>query len=157
MSAFGLTRRRLVTPAAAALPAASVRALTELPRPTSLRDAARDSAARGEPLVLLVSLPGCPYCERVRRSHLLPLACAAGGVVQIDVGSAAAVVDFDGHARTHDAVATGLRARFTPTVLFLGPTGGELSERLVGAGIADFYGALLEQRLEAARAALDPR
>ncbi|HEX7437306.1 MAG TPA: hypothetical protein VF308_11385, partial [Caldimonas sp.] len=67
------------------------------------------------------------------------------------------IVDFDGTTRTHDAVETALQARFAPTLLFLGPGGDELSERLVGAGIPDFYGALLEQRLERARAALHPR
>jgi hypothetical protein len=33
---------------------------------------------RGEPLVLLVSLPGCPYCELVRRNYLLPARKEAG-------------------------------------------------------------------------------
>ena len=76
-----------------------------------------------------------PYCERIRRSHLLPLARQIGGVFQIDVGSPAASIDFDGMRRTHDAIADRLRARYTPTVLFLGADGEELSERLVGAGI----------------------
>ena len=118
----GLRRRRWLAWAALAWPAFAARAETSLPRPDSLRDAARASAARSEPLVLLASLPGCPYCERIRRSHLLPLAREWGdGVFQVDVGSAATVVDFDGVTRTHDAVADALHARFTPTVLFLGP------------------------------------
>ena len=158
MSFTALTRRRWLAAAASTLPIFAARAETALPRPDSLRAAALESVARGEPLVLLASLPGCPYCERIRRSHLLPLAREwGGGVFQIDVGSSAAVVDFDGATRTHDAVADALHARFTPTVLFLGPKGEELGERLVGAGIADFYGALLEQRLDAARVALRAR
>src|SRR5450755_2422473 len=153
--AKGLTRRRLVALAVALLPAAAARAETALPRPASLRETARAAAGRGEPLILLVSLPGCPYCERVRRSHLLPLARElGGGVFQIDVGRTEPLIAFDGTSRTHDAVATALQARFTPTLLFLGLGGLELSGRLVGAGIPDFYGALLEQRLEVARAAL---
>ena len=41
-----------------------------------------------------------------------------------------------------------------PTLLFLGPKGEELAERLVGGSIPDFYGAYLEQRLEQARVRL---
>ena len=128
---------------------------TALPRPASLPAEAQAAAKRGEPLIVLVSLAGCPYCERLRRAHLLPMLRESGsGVVQIDLGSAQTLVDFDGTTRSHDAVARARHASFTPTVLLLGPRGDELAERLVGAGVPDFYGAYLEQRLAAARQAL---
>ena len=150
-----LTRRRVLALAAGALSYASANAESALPRPASLPDAAAAAAARGSPLILLASLPGCPYCERIRRSHLLPLEKELPGcVAQIDVGSRSPLIDFDGSMTTHDRVADSLHARFTPTVMFFGPDGRELAERLVGAGIPDFYGALLEQRLDAARIAL---
>jgi hypothetical protein len=148
----------LLAATAALLVAPAAPGDTALERPASLRAAAAAAAARREPLVLLVSLPGCPYCERVRRAHLLPLVRETHvPAVQIDSGSSAAVDDFDGVRVSHDAVARRLGARFTPTVLFLGPDGAELAERLVGAGNPDFYGALLEQRLDTARAALAGR
>jgi len=43
------------------------------------------------------------------------------------------------------------KARFTPTVLFFGPDGRELAERLVGIAVPDFYGEYLEARLVEAR------
>ena len=46
------------------------------------------------------------------------------------------------------------KARFAPTVLFLGPNGQELAERLVGVAVPDFYGSYLEARLAQARARL---
>jgi hypothetical protein len=148
----------LLVLAGAALPLVAARAESALPRPASLPAAAAGAVARGEPLVLLASLPGCPYCERIRLSHLLPLARELDGVAfQIDVGSAAPLIDFDGATKTHDAVADRLRARFTPTVMFLDGRGAELAERLVGAGIPDYYGALLDQRLDAARSLLRSR
>ncbi|KQW38724.1 thioredoxin family protein [Rhizobacter sp. Root404] len=146
------TRRRCLA-LAAALPLVASAQETALPRPASLRAEAQAAAGRGEALIVLVSLPGCPYCERIRRAHLAPLA-AGGGVVQIDVGSDRPLVDFDGAARTHDAWARAREARFTPTVLFLGPRGDELAERLVGAGVPDFYGAYLDQRIVTARSVL---
>jgi hypothetical protein len=61
---------------------------------------------------------------------------------------------FAGEATTAKAQVKSWNAGFTPTVLFLGPQGQELAERLAGAGIPDFYGAYLEQRLDTARKAL---
>ncbi|MES2102158.1 MAG: thioredoxin fold domain-containing protein [Pseudomonadota bacterium] len=152
-----LTRRRWLA-LVAALPAAARAQETALPRPASLPAEAQAAAARGAPLVLLVSLPGCPYCERIRRGYLTPLAREHGrGVVQIDLGSTQPLVDFDGATRTHDAFARARNATFTPTVLFLGPRGAEIAERLVGAGVPDFYGAYFEQRLDTARQALSGR
>ena len=134
----------------------SVRAQeSALPRPASLLDAAAAAARRGEPLVVLVSLPGCPFCERIRRSHLLPLQHEQGqGVVQLDLGTATPVIDFDGVQRSHDAVVRSWRVTIAPTVLMFDAAGAEIAERLVGAGLADFYAAYLDQRLRTARAAL---
>ena len=62
-----------------ALPASWAQAKdTALPVPTSLPQAALAAKALGQPLVLLISLPGCVYCELVRRSYLIPLLPDAG-------------------------------------------------------------------------------
>ena len=150
-------RRRLLVAAAMAVPALPVRAESALARPVSLPRHAQAAAARGDPLVLLVSLAGCPYCEQVRQSYLLPMAAQGAPVFQIDIGSSSAVTDFDGVSRSHDAITRVRSARFAPTVMFLDPEGRELAERLVGAGLADFYGALLEQRMQTAREKLRAR
>ncbi|HET6598549.1 MAG TPA: hypothetical protein VFG60_01190, partial [Burkholderiaceae bacterium] len=83
------SRHRRLMLAALAIPLTARARETALPRPSSLAKAARRAALRGQPLVLLVSLPGCPYCESIRRSHLLPLQRERGdGVFQIDLGGA---------------------------------------------------------------------
>lgn len=128
-----------------------------LPAPASLRDLARDAAARGEPLVVLVSLDGCAFCERVRRDALLPLQARQGLVVQLDMRHATAVQDFDGTAATHDAVIRRWAVRAAPTVLFFDARGQEVAERLVGASIPDFYNAYLDERLATARQAIRAR
>ena len=103
---------------------------------------------------MLVSLPGCLYCERIRREHLTPMRRESGsGVVQIDLGSARTLVDFDGMTRSHDAVAPATRASRRPCCRS-DRMAMNFAERLVGAGLPDFYGAYLEQRLAAARQAL---
>lgn len=128
-----------------------------LPAPASLRDLARDATARGEPLVVLVSLDGCAFCERVRRDALLPLQAREGRVVQLDMRHATAVQDFDGTASTHDALIRRWAVRAAPTVLFFDARGREVAERLVGASIPDFYNAYLDERLAAARQTIRAR
>ena len=160
MTLLTLTRRRLMVAFGACCGvvavARSARAQeSALPRPASLPGAAAASARLSQPLVVLVSLPGCPFCERIRRAHLLPLQREQGqGVVQLDLGAATSVIDFDGMQRSHDAVVRSWRVTLAPTVLMFDAAGAEIAERLVGAGLADFYAAYLDQRLQTARAAL---
>ena len=142
---------------ALALPAAWARAKdTALPVPTSLAQAALAAKAKGEPLVVLISLPGCPFCELVRRSYLLPARLSDGlQAWQLDVlDKTTPLIGFDGQPTTAALQAKAWKATFTPTVLFIGSQGQELAERLVGIAVPDFYGAYLEQRLATARKAL---
>ena len=127
-----------------------------LPVPTSLVQAAQAAKAKGEPLVVLISLPGCVYCELVRRSYLLPARSDSGlQAWQLNVSdSTTRLIGFDGKPTTAAQQAQAWKATFTPTVLFIGSQGQELAERLVGIAVPDFYGAYLEQRLATARRAL---
>ena len=129
---------------------------TALPVPKSLPQTAQASKAKGQPLVLLITLPGCVYCEMVRRSYLMPLLPDSGlQAWQLDsTNSTTALMGFDGKPTTAAAQVKAWNATFTPTVLFLGSQGQELAERLVGIAVPDFYGAYLDQRLVTARKAL---
>jgi Thioredoxin-like domain len=129
---------------------------TALPVPASLPEALLTAAGKGEPLVLLVSLPGCPYCELVRRNYLLPGRKNRGVQAwQLSTTDATTpLVAFGGTTTTAAAQVKFWNVRVTPTVLFFGPQGQELAERLVGAAIPDFYGAYLEERIDSARKAL---
>ena len=114
------------------------------------------AAAKNEPLVLLVSLHGCPYCELVRRSYLLPGQQEAGlHSWQLNItDKTTPLLDFDRQPTNAAAQIRQWKATFTPTVLFFGSRGQELAERLVGVAVPDFYGAYLEERLATARKAL---
>ena len=142
--------------ASAWLPVGVLAKDSALPVPASLPAAASAAARLGEPLVLLVTLPGCPYCELVRRSYLLPARRDAGlQAWQLDVGNRETpLLGFDGQPTTAALQVSAWKASFTPTVLFLGPQGQTLAERLVGVAAPDFYGAYLDDRLATARKAL---
>lgn len=130
-----------------------------LPTPASLRGAALAAAARGEPLVVMTTLKGCVYCELVRNNYLAPMR-REGLVmaVQIDVQDRQSTLQgFAGDTTTPADQARAWKARFTPTVMFFGPDGQELAERLVGVAVPDFYGEYLEARLTEARGKLKKR
>ena len=127
----------------AAPQACSASATTALPVPTALAQPALVAKSQGQPLVLLISLPGCVYCELVRRSYLMPLLAESGlQAWQLDVSNRSSpLMGFDGKPTTAAAQAKAWKATFTPTVLFLGSQGQELADRLVGIAVPDFYGA----------------
>ena len=105
-------------------------------------------------LVVMVSLHGCPWCKLVREHYLAPMHAEEGlPVVQIDWGSAQATQAVDGTPTTHAELVRAWKIKLAPTVLFLGPGGREVAERLEG-GSPDFYSGYLDQRLEQARRAL---
>ena len=93
-----------------------------LPVPASLPAVAEAATRLSEPLVLLVTLLSCPYCELVRRSYLLPARRDAGlQAWQLDVGNRETpLLGFDYQATTATLQASVWKASFTPTVLFWG-------------------------------------
>ena len=93
-----------------------------LPTPTSLRGSALAAVARGEPLVVMTTLAGCPYCDLVRNHHLLPMLRQGQlHAVQLDVRDRTSNLQgFDGSMTTPAEQAKAWKARFAPTVLFLG-------------------------------------
>ena len=127
-------------------------AATALPTTHSLPQAALAAAAKGAPLVVMTTLTGCPYCDVVRGHYLGPM-LRDGQVqaIQIDMRDNASELEaFGGKSTTPAAQVKAWNAKLAPTVLFLGPSGEELAERLVGMAVPDMYGSYLEMRLEQA-------
>ena len=125
---------------------------------TKASDLQADAAAArkaGVPILVLYSLPGCPYCEAIRRSHLTPLAAEVPPkaiIRQIDLQSSAALRGFDGKSTTHADFVRARGIKFAPLVSFFGADGQPIGESLVGTMLPDFYGAYLADSLAAATA-----
>lgn len=136
---------------ACALPA---HAETPLPAAHDLRASAAKAAGRGQPLVLMFSLPGCTYCEQLRHSTYGWMVRDGVDVEQVEMLASYHLVGFDGRPTDGQALAAHYRVGLAPTVLFLGPGGRELGERLVGAGEPDFYQAYVDRSMAQARAHL---
>ena len=133
------------------LPAAMAAAPGALPASKSLTGELQRAVNSGKPLVVMVSLDGCVYCQAVRQTHLVALLAAEGlCVVQLNMRSRQPTRDFDGSAITHDERIRAWGVRLAPTLLFIGRDGVELAERLKGYS-ADCYSAYLAERLALAQ------
>ena len=113
----------------------------------------------GVPLIVLVSLPGCPHCEVVRRSHLLPLlndrtAAPKPLIRQVEMNGQEILRDFGGQAITHGEFVSRFKVRIAPVVMFFDANGEMIAGPLVGSMIPDFYGAYFDAALAEARSRL---
>jgi hypothetical protein len=127
----------------------------ELPVPVSLADELARALAQDHPLLVVVTLRGCPFCKIATENYLMPLRREQGlPVVQIDMRSSQAIQGFSGTVQTHGSLSHLWGIKVAPTVLFFGRRGVEVAERLVGGYLPDFYGAYLDERVRVARLAL---
>lgn len=128
-----------------------------LPLAQDLARDAREAAANGRALIVLYTLPGCPWCARLRREYLGPMVADPAeqhraSIREIDITSTAALVAPDGTKTTHRDFAAARGIRFTPTTAFLAADGAAAAESIVGYPPGGFYGAYLEQRIDESRA-----
>ena len=141
-----------VIAAGASHQAVSYAAGARLPASNNLRQELALAQKLRQPLIVMVSLHGCPFCEVVRDSHLGPMLHREGlPVVQVDMLSKTLTEDFSGNPVTHDQLVRNWRVTIAPTVLFFGKDGQEIAERMEGGYLPDFYGSYLDDRLVAAR------
>ena len=125
-----------------------------LPTPQSLQAELEKALRQKEPLIVMVSLEGCPFCRVARQSHLVPMQKAGSPIVQLDMRSTQTLIDFQGQSTTHDQLIQKWRISIAPTLLFFGPGGKEVAPRMEGGYLPDFYGPYLDERLLKGRQAI---
>ena len=125
-----------------------------LPGTESLQASLAQALQTKQPLVVMVSLHGCPFCKVVRENYLHPLLATGLHVVQVDMRDHRGLVDFDGTSLMQEGWVRKQGVKLAPTVLFFGAQGREVAARLKGAYLPDFYGAYLDEQLAVARRAV---
>lgn len=156
---FGVTRRCSLAVLVAGVAAGWARVARSaqgqcLPLSQSLPQELAAAARNRQPLVVMVSLERCPWCEVVREHYLAPMREREGlRVVQIDMLGKQNTHDIDGEPTTHGALVRRWEVKIAPTLVFLNGDGKEVAGRLEGGG-SDFYSVYLDQRLEQARQAM---
>ena len=123
-----------------------------LPSAADLRQSLAAALQRGQTLVVLATLHGCPFCKVARENYLFPASKEGAVVTQIHFLSRMPLRDWAGRATSHGQVVKDLGIGVAPTVLFYGRGGKELAPRLTAGSTSDFYGAYLDERLAQARA-----
>jgi hypothetical protein len=137
-----------VLPASAVLPAS-------LQPASNLQADARLATQLHRPIIILFSLPGCHFCDEVRRNYLLPLVRDAVPsqrpiVREIVVTGTQPVIGFGGESSAEQAMAKVYAIRVTPTVLMLDAAGKLLVPALRGGDTSGLYGAYLDGALQEA-------
>ena len=132
---------------------------TVLPAVDNLARDGKVALQRGVPILILFSLPGCSWCETVRRNYLLPLSrdgtlLKPPLVREADMSSTVPLRGIDRESESGSALAKQYGIRVAPSVLLIDGRGRRLAPVLEGGDVAGMYGAYLEDRLADARRAL---
>ena len=122
---------------------------TTLPVADNLQQQASDAQAAGKPLVLMFSLPDCPYCKVVRRNYLGPMLREANPpmIRELTMTSRQPIRDYDGGSTTPATVAKRYGVVVAPTLVFVDASGEMLADPLVG-GDNQFYDAYLDRAFD---------
>jgi hypothetical protein len=129
--------------------AAPVRAGQALPPLSDWQADSALAAGKGRPLVLFFTLPGCRFCEHIRR-HYMPALERRGEVVrEVVIDSDAIVTGYA--AATHRELARKMGVAVAPVVLLVDQRGQPLADPVVGGDVAGLYGGYLDNAFEEAR------
>ncbi len=120
-----------------------------LPVAEDLQQLATQAHEAGKPLVLMFSLPDCPYCKVVRRNYLGPLLRENNPpmIRELTMTARQSIPDYDGGRTTPSALARRYGVVVAPTLVFVDADGEMLAEPLVG-GDHPFYGAYLDRAFD---------
>ncbi|MBU0654865.1 MAG: thioredoxin fold domain-containing protein [Gammaproteobacteria bacterium] len=112
------------------------------------------------PLLLAFRADYCDYCAQLEREYLEPMIKSGDYAKRIlirrfSMGKSETVTDFNGDRIDADEFSHRHKASLTPTLVFLNAQGEEVAERLLGYNSPDFYGAYLENAIDAAYKAVN--
>ena len=115
---------------------------------------AQAAARATKPLLLFVTQPGCPYCERARREYLRHLAVDAAytpRVLMRELSIEGSVTGFDGKRSSGLDAARALKVKLYPTIVLVDGAGRPVATPLIGFTVPDFYAAQIDGRIEEAK------
>lgn len=119
-----------------------------LPAPVDLHADGVQAAQQRKPVVILFSLPGCGYCEVVRKNYLVPLlrepAAQRPIIREVGITADERFRDFRQKQVSHRELADRYGARVAPTVIFVDRAGNLLSEPIIGGDTSGLYGGYLD-------------
>ncbi len=126
-----------------------VAAATDLAADASL------AARQGAVILLEFSAEDCTYCTLLEEEFLKPMLRSGDYDARVimrvvDVDQPIPLRDFRGHRSTTAALADRFGVELTPTLVLVDSRGKPLVKRIVGIWSLDFFGGLLDERIDAA-------
>ncbi len=124
-----------------------------LTRIDDLRAISAQVRKQQRPLLLFFSIPSCPFCLEVRRTHLAPrlLEPDRGPLIrEIEISSRRTFIRLDGQSTTEYDFANSHNVRMVPHVVLVDADMKPLGEPMIGIGVSDFYGAYLDDAIDSA-------
>ena len=123
-----------------------------LPSVQDFRLEAKESVSKQSPIMVLFMSSSCHYCEIVLQDFLLPMQRDPAykhkvTLRQIEVGSKARLIDFNGKVTTQNAFANSHQAWSVPTIILFDGKGQVLTS-IVGLLTVDFYQAYLDNAID---------
>lgn len=127
-----------------------IREGVQLPMMIDLSKTQAIAKKKNVPIVVFVTASWCNYCEILKHNVLNPI------IEHTDILKYAEfrelivdakqwnLLDFDGSRIKMPVIAHRYKATFTPTTLFLSPDGKEISKRIIGLTLEEFYPHNLE-------------
>lgn len=112
------------------------------------------------PLLLAFRADYCGYCAQLEREYLEPMVNSGNYnkrilIRRFSIDKSGKITDFNGDKVDADEFSYRYKASITPTLVFLNSRGEEVAERLLGYSSPDFYGAYLENSIDAAYKAVN--
>jgi len=124
--------------------------LTDL---VNLEADAAQAKSRQLPLLVMFSASYCGYCSIVKEEFLKPLLISGDYTDKVmirvlEIDSVDDIYDFDGTKIDPEAFAERYNIYLTPTLVFMGSRGQELTQRMTGVMTVDFYGGYLDDSID---------
>ena len=153
---MGARHVRFALAAIVLVAAAAGRAASSLTPASDLQADALLAVTTAQPVIVLFSLPGCRYCDEIRRNYLLPLERDAPIgkrpiLREVVITGTGPLTDFSGAVTDERAISTRYQVRVAPTVMLFGRSGQPLASPIVGGDTAGMYGGYLDNALTEAR------
>lgn len=129
-------------------------AAVRVPVTTDLQADGALAARRHLPIMLVFTATDCSYCDLLESDILKPMLISGDYtnkviIREIVIDQQITVKGFDGKPTTPQAVAQHYGVYVTPTLLFLGARGHELTHRIVGINTVDMYGGRVDAAINA--------
>ncbi len=128
---------------------------TNLIKTVDLQADTRLAKSEHLPILLLVSQEDCPFCVLIKQEILQPMIISGDYndkllIRELYIDAGEQVIDLRGKQRDSAEVAHDYGVSLTPTMLFLGPDGTELADRMVGIQTVEMFSYYVDSAIDEA-------